>query len=255
MNTVEMILNGYKKIFSGSNALLNNIILFVLTGIIAITTLYFESIKNATIAIFDINIFTFLSAIILTVLVSVYIGGYTYKFIHQAFSETENCLLPDFDLKPIGAFFKALPLVIVWIVYLAAILIIAGILITFAPILGGVLAIIFVLMAVFTTFVFITYCENFEFQGLFNITLPFRYMAKTLPTVVILGLLFIVVGMISLILCGLSGIACAILGFTDPKILSLVGGILGSYFGCLAQFVWYYCLVQVYKEKIQKQQL
>ncbi len=255
MNAVNLIVEGYKKIFSGPNAVLKNVMLFCLTGIIALVSLYFENIKESKILFSELNPFTFVLAAILIIVAGIYIGGYTYSFINRSFYDCEDNILPDFNLKHISIFFKALPLAIIWIIYLTLVLILSGIFMSLIHILGIVLAIGFILMAVFTTFVFIAFCKNFDAKGLFDITLPFKFMSKTIGIVIILGLLFIVVGILSLVPSCLAGIVCGILGFGKSQFAYYLGGILGGYFGCLAQFVWYYCLVQVYKDNFLTDEL
>ena len=249
MSTITLIIDGYRKIFSSPNALLKNICLFAITGLISVISIYFESFKTAKNMPTDMT--TFFFALLGMIILGVYICGYTYEFMHKAFNDSEEELLPDFDMAPVGTFFKALPLVIVWMIYLGLIMGVMGITIAAVPFIGIIFAIVFLCLAVFLTFVFVAYCENFETRGLYNIALPFKFILPTIGQVALLGLLFIPVGILSLVPSFIAGFIFGLTGYADTNIPAWIGGLLGGYFGCLAQFVWYYCLVQVYKEKIK----
>lgn len=251
MNAIKLITDGYRKIFSGPNALLKNISLFALTGLLTAISLYFESFKAVKNLPTDINFSAFFAASAGLIILAVYIGGYTYKFMHKAFFETEEELLPDFNLEPIGLFLKALPLIIVWLIYLIIMIGIVTVGMAISMFIGIVLGILFLCMATFLSFIFVAYCENFNAKGLFNIILPFKFIAPTIGMVAILGILFIPVGILSMVPSVLAGLILGIIGYADTNIPAYVGGLLGGYFGLLAQFVWYYCLVQVYKERLR----
>lgn len=253
MNAVQLITDGYRKIFSGPDALLKNISLFALTGLMSVISIYFENFKQAKTMPPDMSMFFW--AIAGAIVIGIYLGGYTYKFMHKAFFETEKNLLPDFDMAPIGIFLKALPLVIVWIIYLSIMIGIVAVGTAISMFIGIVLGILFLCMAVFLSFIFVAYCENFDAKGLFNITLPFKFIGPTIGILALLGLLFIPVGILSMVPSFLVGLILGIAGYADTNIPAYVGGLLGGYLGCVAQLVWYYCLVQVYKEKLRPMML
>lgn len=250
MNAVTLILDGYKKLFSGPNAILKHISLFALVSIFTLFSLYFEKFEHSKFLPSDLS--TSILGIICMLAVAIYLCGYTYNFMHNAFSEQSPELLPDIDLTSLGPFLKALPLMIVWIIYLTVFAIIASIFAIIAPILGILLLILFFLMATFLIFVFIAFSEYFDAKGLFNVMLPFRFITPSIGMLVLLGILFIPVGIISIIPGFIIGIVLYVINAGDSQIPTyLIAGAVSGYLGFVAQLVWYYCLVQVYKEKLR----
>ena len=249
MNAIKLIIDGYGKIFKGTDALLKNISLFALTGILSTITVYFEEIKETKTMPADMSVF--FAAIIGFIIISIYLYGYTLNFMNKAFSVSDENILPDVNFAPVGIFFKVLPLTIVWGLYTCVIIAIIALTIPSIPVISILLAVLLAIILVFVTFVYVAFCENFDAKGLFDITLPFKFLKPATGMLVILGLLFIPVAILSLVPSLLAGIILGISGFGGTNIPAYVGGLLGGYFGLIAQLVWYYCLVQIYREKIK----
>ena len=108
-------------------------------------------------------------------------------------------------------------------------------------------------MATFLIFVFIAFSEYFDAKGLFNVMLPFRFITPSIGMLVLLGILFIpVAGILSLIPTFAIAIVLYLISSGNAQFpaYKIIVGAVGGYVGFLAQLVWYYCLVQVYKEKL-----
>ena len=115
----------------------------------------------------------------------------------------------------------------------------------------GIFLFLFILfLCAFVNFVYIAYLKNFDSKGLYNITLPFKYMKYSFSDFVLLGLLFIPVYGVAMTPSFIVGLLFGLMGVKTIMAL-YAGGILGGYLGFIVQIVWYYCLVQIYRDKIE----
>lgn len=255
MNIINLIANGFKKLFSGNNTLFKHLILFLITGLLSLISLHFEFISNQIKNTKVMPDFTGIAAGILAlIIIGIYLCGYNFKFMHNALCENIEEILPDFNGDPFKIFFNVLPLIIVWTVYvLIAILISVMLFINPLLIPAGVTAIIAIaFFCTFIQFIYVEYARNFNSTGLFNITLPFKYIKSTIGPLVLLGLLFIPIYILSMFPSFLTGLILGLTGIKDKFILMYSGAVIGGYCGFIVQLVWYYCIVQIYKEKIEK---
>lgn len=254
MNVIDIMIDGFKRVYSGKNVLLKHFLMFIIISVLSITTVNVQIITETLEKTKELpNVWQFLLYIIITLIAGIYTGGYNLLFSHNAFNKENKDMLPEITLTPFKVFFKALPLMIVWFIYvLIAILFSITFMSTKSPllILGIFLFLFFLFMCAFINFIYIAYIKNFDSKGLFNITLPFKYMKHSFSDFVLLGLLFIPVYGVAMTPSFIIGLLFGILGFKTMTAL-YAGGILGGYFGFIVQIVWYYCLVQIYKEKIE----
>lgn len=241
-----MIAQGFKKVYSGPQFGLNHICLFALSGIISVISLMFQNTSKAK-ASPDFSLL--IIGAVLLFAISIYLGGYTYKYMHNCFYPEKESYLPDFDGEPFALFFKALPLVFAWGLYFFLIALIC--LIIKALIIPAI--ILFLIITPFISFIFVAFSKNFDTSGLFNPILPFKFFPQAFGDIVVLGLCFIPLWIAASIPSVISGVIMGISGTgteTNSYIL-YAAGILGGYIGLIFQFVWNYCLVQIYKDKLE----
>ncbi len=246
------IKDAVKRIYSGENALVKHIILFILTGLPVMLSTPLNEISNRP----EIGMMTFvlsLLALVLCAVIGIYLGGYLYGFMRNSFDETREEILPEFDKSWFKIFFKGLPIQLTWIGYFIAIIIISvivGIILSYVVPVKVAAITTYVLISVFViaaslglTFVFAKFSQNYDRAGLYNFVLPFKLFGKTYKSVLLLVLklipIFIVVGIINL------------LG-TGTNVLSYIFAALGGYLATIAQYITSFCYVQIYKDEIDK---
>lgn len=259
MNVFLTIIEGFIKVFFTKDGFLKHVCLFALTGIVSFIPAHLQKIGEELqkgSGNFDIssNLGFIVFAIIAFIVISIYLAGYYLKFQHNAFDNKSNEIMPDFDGNPIGVFFKALPLYLVWGIYYILIFSIIGFFfINPLFIIIGIPMLIFgILYFSFVQFIFVAFSKDFSAKNLYNILLPLSYIKPAIGPIFICGLIF-------LIICILAGIIIFILGL----IMSLSGAsslattfarsIAGAYIGAVLQLVWLYCIVQIYREKIEQE--
>ena len=255
MSLFGIVKEAIEKIFKTRDAAVKHVCIFALTGIISTGTQYFETMSKS---MKDSNTTPDLSNILLTLLIwtvvyiviAIYMTGYNLKFIHNAFDNTSDNVLPYFDSEPFSVFAKAFPLIFVWGLYILLFAIISGILTAVFLPLGLILGVAFVIFILFMGFVNIAFAKYYDRTGLFNISLPFSYMPKT--GLQVIGIIFItlLLGILAVIPCAILG---GIIGLTGGgvQLAGYAGAIFGGYLGTIIQLIWLYSLVQIYKEKIE----
>lgn len=254
MNVIDTMVKGFVRIYKDNNALYKHLFIAIISGIISICSIYLQNISESiekTKALPDIPTFT--AALIILIAAGIFTGGYNLLFCHNAFKDSNNEILPNIDLKPFKIFWNALPLMLCWTFYILCAAIISGILLSggnIAKIIGLIILLFILFICIFIQFIYIEYTKNFDTNGLFNILCPFKYIKKTIAPLVLLGLLFIPVYIIAMSMSFLSGIIMSIFGIQNLSIVLTIGGVIGGYLNFIVQIVWYYCLVQIYKEKI-----
>lgn len=240
-----MIAEGFKKIFSGPQIGVTHICLFALSGIISVVSIMMQNaVKAKAFPGLDVLII----GIILFIAVSIYLGGYTYKFMHNSFYPERESYLPDFDGEPFKLFLKALPLAFVWGLYY----IVLGLLCFVVKILIIPVIFMILIIAPFISFIFVAFSKHFETKGLYNPVLPFKFFPEAFGDVIVLGLCFIPIWIISAIPSMIIGVMIGLSGAkADNSFAIYASGIIGGYLGILFQYVWCYCLVQIFKEKLE----
>lgn len=255
MNVIDLMVNGFSKIFKGEKIAVKHILLIIITAFVSISSVYLDRASEAlktTKQMPDMNLF--LTALAVLIICGIYMAGYNLIFSHNAFDkDNPQGIMPEIDIKPFKVFWNALPLMICWTFYIFTSVILSCFIIatnTFMKIFGIALLLFVLMFCAFVQFVYIEYSKNYDKKGLYNITLPFQYLKKTFSEFVLLGLLFIPVYGVAMMPSFFAGVILALAGIKDISIAMFAGGILGGYFTFLVQIVWYYCLVQIYKEKI-----
>lgn len=257
MKSVDLISKGLERVFSGEDCRVKHIGLFAMAGITSLISTNFRTISEAyRNAHITPNFGEIVVELLIFILISTYIGGYTLQFMHNVHHNEE---LPNFDGKPILAILKSVPLAIVWFIYFAVI--IFGVSSLFAGVPGHV-AIFYIVLALLPVFlIYIPFCyifvwvafsKNFDAKGLFNPFGAFKYL-KAFGIVLAVFICMFVLNIIAFIPIGIVG---GIIGFLGEgtKVASYIGGIMGGYIGYVGQFILAYCLVQIYKEKFEQQE-
>lgn len=242
--SIGLIVDGFRRIFSGSNVLAKQVSLFALTGIVSLVSSHFELLKAQS-SLPDLSNIGL--SIIAVIVIGIYMGGYVLNYMHNCYDDNNPEILPDIDGKHFGTFLGALPLYLVWFLWVILVYLLAII-----PILGWIaLLVLFIMWVPFIQFVYIAYAKHFNTFGLYNIKLPIKYCKLAFGSVVVLGLLFIPIGICAMIPSFVVGLALGLSGGSDTSTAMYAGGLLGGYLGFVVQLVWAYCMVQVYKEKIE----
>ena len=201
--SIGLIVDGFRRIFSGPNVLAKQVSLFALTGIVSLVSSHFELLKVQK-SLPDLSNIGF--SIIAVIVIGIYMGGYVLNYMHNCYDDNNPEILPDIDGKHFGTFIQ---------------------------------------------FVYIAYAKHFNTFGLYNIKLPIKYCKLAFGSVIVLGLLFIPIGICAMIPSFVVGLALGLSGGSDTSTAMYAGGLLGGYLGFVVQMVWIYCTVQIYKEKIE----
>jgi hypothetical protein len=242
MKVLGTIVSGFKRVFLGENILFKHISIFSLAGIFGMLRFHFDGANPTE------NISQYLIFLLLYVAIGLYFSGYMLSFCHNCFDEDSQNILPEFDEKPVGILLSVITLVIAWFLYILLFSILGII-----PILGW----IFMLVCCFTWFPFlgfinIAYSKNFSKEGLYNIKLPFTYAKHSFGTYVAFALTLMVIGIIVYLPLIIATVCSAVMN--DMNIGTYFGvsviTVIGCYLATIYTFVWQYCLVQIYKEKI-----
>lgn len=253
MNVIDIMIDGFKRVYSGKNVLLKHCLMFFIIIILSISTVNVQIIADT---IEKTKEFTNISQLFIylgiTILIGIYTGGYNLLFSHNSFDKENKDIFPDINFIPFKVFFKTLPIMIVWFIYVLIAIFFSIALMSnksLLLILGIFLFLFILFVCAFINFVYIAYLKNFDSKGLYNITLPFKYMKYSFSDFVLLGLLFIPVYGVAMTPSFIVGILAGILGVKAMTAI-YIGAILGGYLGFIVQIVWYYCLVQIYRDKI-----
>lgn len=239
--SIGLIKVGFKKLFSGQYVLIKHVSLFALTGILSLINSNFELLKAQNTLP---NFSNIVLSIVALLVVGLYMSGYVLNYMHNCYNDNSD-ILPDIDEKHFGTFFKALPLYLVWFLWIILVC-----LLVIIPIVGWIALLgLFFIWVPFIQFIYVAYAKDFNAFGLYNIKLPFKYCKLVFVDLLVLGLLFIPIGLLAMVPSLIVGFVSGMSGNTNLAIYS--GGLLGGYLGFLLQMVWVYCIVQIYREKIE----
>lgn len=239
-----------KKLYSGEQAIVKHIMLFVLAGVpVMLSTPLNEISKRINLSMTDIVMS--LAALIVMGVISIYLGGYIYGVIHNSFDETKENILPDFDGSWFKIFFKGLPVQLCWILYIILVFVVAlitKVLLSFILPAKIAALTVFVLFSIFAAivcvmipFVFTVFSKEYKRDGLYNFGIIFDYFGKTIKSVLWLMVkilpIFLLVAIVN------------IFGYGNDVMSYLFTGI-GAYLTTIMQYIASYCYVQIYKEKL-----
>lgn len=111
------------KSFYRKNAVIKHIWIFLITAIISFVSVYFQLLAETAEKaekLPDFPLKTFLIALTVMIVIGIYLGGYNFQFMHNAFNSESDSVLPEFTGKPFNIFWKAFPLMLVWTLYIIA---------------------------------------------------------------------------------------------------------------------------------------
>ena len=239
------VINGFVSIFSGKNIIAKHLVLLL----ISIFSYWIYTINGAN---KTASITMLIIAFLLSLAFSMFFGGYLLSFVHNAFDGELKNKLPEITFKHFNVFFGAIPLYIVWGIYYSLFsLLLAAIAIPFLlknMFVGIIFIIILFLWSMFFPFIYIGYAREFKVNGLFNISIIFKYFKYTCKDIFILALIFVPTVLL------IFAIPLFLLWAT--KILfdiNVIFNVSLYYFGIIINFAWHYCLVQIYKDNILPQ--
>ena len=244
------IKDAIKKLYTGDDILVKHIMLFVLTGVPVMLSNPLNEISKR-VALSTTDVVMSLLALLVMGIISIYLGGYIYGIIHNSFDETKEGILPEFDKSWFKMFFKALPLQIVWVLYIVLLFIIAFILKvgmtyfinpkTASGIVMALFGIISLIICLMIPFIFTEFSREYKRDGLYNFGLIFTYLRKTFTSVLWLMVklipIFIVVAVVNIFGRG-------------NDVMAYICTALGAYLTTMMQYIASYCYVQIYKEKL-----
>lgn len=245
-----MIIEAFKRLYTGDDALQNHLILFVMTGFIMMLSKIMNMYSTPPL-VNEAPAWLLFAIMLLMPVVALYMAGYMYMVNHRAYDDSTPELLPDFTLDGFKVFIKFLPLALSWAVIGIAIVALFNALILFATTSKAVFIVWQVLYKIcgafyilIIPFVLARFCENYDRKGLYNPLLPIKDLFKSAKEIGLLILKLVPVGIVLLTLMVLSA-PYDITGFLFTAVF--------AYFFTLIQYVINYCYVCIYREKISKE--
>ena len=119
MNVIDLMIDGFKKVYSGRNVLSKHIFMLIIIAILSIATVNVQIMADTIEKTKELpNIWQLLICMIITLIAGIYTGGYNLLFSHNSFNQENKDILPEINLTPFKVFFKTLPLMIVWSLYI-----------------------------------------------------------------------------------------------------------------------------------------
>ena len=249
--------NYLKMIYSGKNAIKRHITLFSIIGIVVLmlnnvlsdigNNIMFTLITSADISDTEMILDFFFGACLL-----ILIFGYEYVFIHQAMAKNEISL-PELDSDSYSAFFKMLPIFILWQFYYTVVTVIGGIILAILknPTCSYLFSAIMLCLTPFVFMVFIKFAYNFKYsREIFFPWTIFKYMNKSLMQVMIFFLQFCLIAALPVFaLIGFGDWAFAIKNPTHKLVASLLWLCTVSYTFVIFKYVFSLGLTKIVKEK------
>lgn len=214
---MKKILETFKSLYNGENSAkthLTLVFMFLLPALLGVSVQFFD--KDFAEFQTSVIIMSILFAV-LSIVPILFLIGYYLKFVSQRLLGEKG--LPLIDWSAVTCGFKAIPLYLVWGLYIAIPLLIyffilvavfgglflvgganvLSLILSFLVLMiGGLLA--FIPIFIITPFimeVYFKYCENFEYhKALFNPLLPFKFMKKAFKDSMIVALKYVVVSIV-----------------------------------------------------------
>ncbi len=235
-----------KRIYSSKkDCFMKHSILFAITGVSSIFSVAINEVSKQK----ELDPTSWgwaVAGIVFLFILGAYIIGYNVNFMHNSFDEDRNDILPEFNKTHWNTFGKVFPLLLVWTIYFV-VAIIAGVFTSLMLPEVGQIALVAIIIAVsfigiFLQFVYARYSRCFSKRGLFNITLPIKYISKTGPSLFKLWIKFIPFFILNIIL-GALAVGHSVFAY----ILTAISG----YISFVVNLIYAFCIVQIYKEKVE----
>lgn len=243
------LIESYKKVFENKKAHINLVIISILWTIVS--TIW--DIKTGDITSYRQNPFD--------ILFNVIIGAYSIKFLHNAINNIDNGILPSFKQTPWIMYLGIIKLNIVWGLYAAIFLTLTIFLYMLTHFLAIPILLIIALLfvAMFIYYIFLTFADNLETKGLFNIKLIFKLIPHTIKHLyknfiifLLFNLLIAVIYILVYTIAGLFGIDSIINIKDDIYLIDIFMSIFAGYFVIVTwYFAFPYSLIDSYKEFIK----
>lgn len=88
-------------------------------------------------------------------------------------------------------------------------------------------------------------------NGLFNLFIPFTFARYSVGSMFLFGILFIPLYIVIFIPIFILAFIIGFMGLSNSEFIIWLGSILSGYLTFIVQLAWTYCMVQVYREKIE----
>lgn len=238
------IINDIKELYQGEGILYKHLSLACISGIVALTG-DSELWKNLA---SQGNFIMMLICIIIAIIGSFYLFGYIIETIHYRL-QAGIVVLPELTTQPFSRGLAMILIILAWGFFTSIVgaILIIPMAILMQPILVGLMCILFFIYAIFVQFVFIAYAKEFQSIGLFNITLPFKFMQIAFGDMALLSLKYFLVYICAVIPAFLIGLIINIINSSLGIAISLC---LIGYISFILQIVWYNALAEIYEQKI-----
>ena len=248
----------FKAIYCGKNAARKHILLFSVTGIVALlfnnmSTYFTNNLLSEQLTVGAASPAEFAVDFTFGVLLWLHIFGYEYKFLSGIMNDGE-LTLPEFDHDVMATFGKMFPLFFLWQIYFFVITFFTGIYTVATKdlvyyFLAGTL------MLFFTPFVFMIYIKfSKDFKYTKDVLVPWsiiKYIDKGLVDVVIWSVKFGAYAILPIaFLVGYMEWATQITPQTPRLIAYLAGICVGSYIFTVYKLIYGIGMAKIVKEKI-----
>lgn len=189
-----------KGIYQGKKNLSNHITLFSIFGIMTIVlNNYIASNLSSMYASYlgfapSTNLEIYIDVII-GVMLLIFSVGYFYEFVHNTYSEADN--LPEISLKPYADFLRMLPIILMWINYMAFFALLGFHMFRIDSPMFAVYYALLVCLIPFIDIILMLYAKDFKFT--FDAINPLKLVKvidKTFGSVVVLSVKLLIVSII-----------------------------------------------------------
>lgn len=238
------IINDIKELYKGEGILYKHINLACISGIVALTgdSELWKSLASQG------NFLMIIMCCLIAIVGSLYLFGYIIESVHYRL-QTGIVVLPELTKQPFARGIAMIVMLLIWGVFTS---IVGGVLIILPaimmlPVLVAITCILFFIYALFVQFVFVAYAKEYQSFGLFNITLPFKFMQVAFGDLLILAIKYFFLYLCAAIPAFLIG---AVIGIINASIgTAITLGLIG-YVSFIFQIIWYNSLAEIYEKKI-----
>ncbi len=241
------LIENIKELYTGEDILNKHICIACISGITGL--LSDQDLLKSLIA--QNNTFMIIVALIIALVGGLYLFGYTIETVHYRL-QAGITVLPEINTQPFTRILGMALIMIVWIVYAsifaALIFTVSFLLVAGIKILTLLLVLLYALFVLSISYVFVAYAKDFKSFGLFNFTLPFKFMKEAFADSLILIVQFVILS----ILLSIPLLAVYfLLAFINKNLGMGIAICIGSYISFIIQLLWYNSLAEIYEEKLQ----
>lgn len=235
----------FRKIYSGPDVVFKHLVLCFVGGIGTIFAVQYEAFKHGGQVIGNGLLYLMILGFCVLFFVMPWIVGYMLELCHNSFDDRKSHILPELSFSYIGDFYRALPLFFCWgflypLIMILSLAVITGMLLP-KTIAVFVCVPIILIYTISPMFIYIRYSKDYDTSDLYNPMLPFKFVLPTIINVILLSFNLSIIAFLVFLGVGL------ITRFHLPEnVMYVVTGYLSTIF----YFVFAFCLVQIYREKL-----